>query len=172
KNDNHINGGVNHFGSPFNFPEEFITAYRLHPLLPDLIEYREWNNGPNVIRQKVPVIETFRSKATEAMQQKGLANWALSMGRQRLGLLTLQNHPQFLQNLKMNRLQSPTQQIDVAALDLIRDRERGIQRYNEFRRQHGLQQPTSFDDFVDTRLFWLSSARREQAQLAKLLRDA
>jgi hypothetical protein len=171
KNDNHINGGVNHFGSPFNFPEEFITAYRLHPLLPDLIEYREWDKEPNVIRQKVPVIETFRGKATEAMQQKGLANWALSMGRQRLGLLTLQNHPQFLQNLKMNRLQSPTQQIDVAALDLIRDRERGVPRYNEFRRQYGLKQLTSFDDFVDTRLFWLSSARREQEQLVKLLRE-
>ena len=31
----------NHFGSPFNFPEEFINAYRLHPMVPDLIEYRE-----------------------------------------------------------------------------------------------------------------------------------
>ena len=37
------------------------------------------------------------------------ANWALSMGRQRLGLLTLHNHPQFLQNLKMPRLESATQ---------------------------------------------------------------
>ena len=172
KNDDHINGGVNHFGSPFNFPEEFITAYRLHPLLPDLIEYREWNKDPNVIREKVPVIETFRGKATEAMRQKGLANWALSMGRQRLGTLTLQNHPQFLQNSKMPRLQSPTQQIDVAALDLIRDRERGVPRYNEFRRQYGLKQLTSFDDFVDTRLFKFSSARREQAALVTLMREA
>ena len=171
KNDDHINGGVNHFGSPFNFPEEFITAYRLHPLLPDLIEYREWNKDPNVIREKVPVIETFRGKATEAMRQKGLANWALSMGRQRLGTLTLQNHPQFLQNLKMSRLQSPTQQIDVAALDLIRDRERGVPRYNEFRRQYGLKQLTSFDDFVDTRLFMFSSARREQEALVETLRE-
>jgi len=171
KNDDHINGGVNHFGSPFNFPEEFITVYRLHPLLPDLIEYREWNQEPNVIRQKVPVVETFRGKATESMRQKGLANWALSMGRQRLGLLTLQNHPQFLQNLKMNRLQSPTQQIDVAALDLIRDRERGVPRYNEFRRQYGLKQLTSFDDFVDTRVPKDSSARRDQEQRVKTLRE-
>jgi hypothetical protein len=171
KNDDHINGGVNHFGSPFNFPEEFITVYRLHPLLPDLIEYREWNKEPNLIRRRVPLIETFRGKATEAMRQKGLANWALSMGRQRLGLLTLQNQPQFLQNLKMNRLQSPTQQIDVAALDLIRDRERGVPRYNEFRRQYGLKQLTSFDDFVDTRLPQDSPARREQAQLVKTLRE-
>jgi hypothetical protein len=170
-NDDHVNGGVNHFGSPFNFPEEFITAYRLHPLLPDLIEYREWNKDPNVIRQKVPVIETFRGKATEAMRQKGLANWALSMGRQRLGTLTLQNHPQFLQNLRMPRLQSPTQQIDVAALDLIRDRERGVPRYNEFRRQYGLKQLTSFEDFIDTRIFKFSSARREQEALVETLRE-
>jgi len=171
KNDDHINGGVNHFGSPFNFPEEFITVYRLHPLLPDLIEYRELNKEPNVIRQKVPVIETFRGKATEAMRQKGLSNWALSMGRQRLGALTLQNHPQFLQNLKMPRLQSPTQQIDVAALDLIRDRERGVPRYNEFRRQYGLTQLTSFDDFVDTRIPKDSPDRHKQEQLVKTLRE-
>jgi len=171
KNDDHINGGVNHFGSPFNFPEEFITVYRLHPLLPDLIEYREWNKEPNVIRQKVPAIETFRGKATEAMRQKGLSNWALSMGRQRLGALTLQNHPQFLQNLKMPRLQSPTQQIDVAALDLIRDRERGVPRYNEFRRQYGLTQLTSFDDFVDTRVPKDSPDRHKQEQLVKTLRE-
>jgi hypothetical protein len=171
KNDDHINGGVNHFGSPFNFPEEFITVYRLHPLLPDLIEYREWNKEPNIIRHKVPVIETLRGKATEAVRHKGLANWALSMGRQRLGALTLQNHPQFLQNLKMPRLQSPTQQIDVAALDLIRDRERGVPRYNEFRRQYGLKQLTSFDDFVDTRVPKGSSARREQGQLVNTLRE-
>ena len=40
------------FRFPFNFPEEFITVYRLHPLLPDLIEYREWNKELNVIRHK------------------------------------------------------------------------------------------------------------------------
>ena len=67
--------------------------------------------------------------------------------------------------------QAPTQQIDVAALDLIRDRERGVPRYNEFRRQYGLKQLTSFDDFVDTRLPQDSPARREQEQLVKTLRE-
>src|SRR5207245_2119266 len=38
RNLDHVNGGVNHFGSPFNFPEEFVTVYRLHPLVPDLLE--------------------------------------------------------------------------------------------------------------------------------------
>ena len=171
KNPDHINGGVNHFGSPFNFPEEFVTVYRLHPLVPDLIEYREWDRDPNLIHRKIPVVETFRGRATAAMRQRGLANWAVSMGRQRLGLLTLQNHPLFLQNLELPRLRTETGKIDVAALDLIRDRERGVPRFNEFRRQYGLKQLTRFDDFIDVRLPKGSPERAEQERLIALLRE-
>src|SRR2546422_10850765 len=95
RNPDHVNGGVNHFGSPFNFPEEFVTVYRLHPLVPDLFEYRELAN-PDVILRKVPVGETFRGKATARTRSGGLANWALSLGRQRVGALTLNNHPALL----------------------------------------------------------------------------
>src|ERR1019366_9697386 len=147
-----VNGGVNHFGSPFNFPEEFVTVYRLHALLPDLIEYRDRAKDPNQIAQKIPVIDTFEGKATDAMRSRGLANWGLSLGRQRLGLLTLHNIPQFMQNIRLPRLDSPTGQIDITALDIIRDREHGVPRFNEFRRQYGLRQLTSFDDFTDQSL--------------------
>ena len=139
--------------------------------MPDLIEYRQWDADPNLMRAKVPVVETFRAKATQAMRERGLANWAVSMGRQRLGALTLQNHPQFLQNLELPRLQSPTGKIDVAALDLIRDRERGVPRFNEFRRQYGLRQLTSFDDFIDTRPSKGAPERVEQERLVGLLRQ-
>ena len=166
-----INAGVNHFGSPFNFPEEFVTVYRLHPMVPDLIEFREWNKDPNTIRYKIPVLETVRGKATQMMRQYGIANWALSMGRQRLGKLTLLNHPLFLQNLSMPRLKSATGKIDVLALDIVRDRERGVPRYNEFRRQFGLTQLTSFDDLIDPRLPKDSLARAEQWRIAGLLRE-
>ena len=50
-------------------------------------------------------------------------------------------------------------------------RSRGIPRYNEFRRQYGLKQLTSFDDFVDTRLPEDSPARNKQEQLVETLRD-
>ena len=169
-NPDHVNGGVNHFGSPFNFPEEFISVYRLHPLMPDLLEYREVSS-PNVIKQKVPVVDTFWAKATKAMRSRGLANWATSLGRQRLGLLALQNHPKFLQNLTIPHLNTKTNKIDVAALDLIRDRERGIPRFNEFRRQYALKQLTSFDDFIDKRTPEGSPARAEQQQLVSILRE-
>jgi hypothetical protein len=170
-NPDHVNGGVNHFGSPFNFPEEFVTVYRLHTMVPDLIEYTELGEDPHTIRNKIPVLETFRGKATQAMRDRGLANWALSMGRQPLGLLTLQNHPQFLQNLPMDRFHTKTDKIDVAALDLIRDRERGVPRFNEFRRQYGLKTLTSFDDFVDQRLLKDSKERMRQEELIRLLRE-
>jgi hypothetical protein len=152
--------GVNHFGSPFNFPEEFVTVYRLHPLIPDLIELRRLDGDPNAVVGTVPVVTTFRGEATDALRRGGLGNWALSMGRQRLGLLTLQNMPQFLQNLPMKgRLAaSPTDRIDVTALDLIRDRSHGLPRFNEFRRQYGLQSLTGFDDFVDST--WRSALSR------------
>jgi hypothetical protein len=165
-----VNGGTNHFGSPFNFPEEFVTVYRLHPLVPDLLEYRDVSD-PNIVRAKIPVIETFRGKATSAMRDRGLGAWALTLGRQRLGLLTLNNHPRFLQHVPMGRLNSATNQIDVAALDIIRDRERGVPRFNEFRRQYGLRTLTSFDDFVDPHLAADSPARQAQVKIVAALRS-
>jgi len=143
-----VGGGVNHFGSPFNFPEEFVSVYRLHPLLPDLIDFRELDGDPNAIQTKVPVVETAFGRATTAMHDGGLANWALSMGRQRLGALVLGNHPLFLQNLEIGRLQSDTGMIDVVALDILRDRERGVPRFNEFRRQYGLTSFKSFEELA------------------------
>jgi hypothetical protein len=162
------NDGVNHFGSPFNFPEEFMSVYRLHPLVPDMIEFRELTK-PNAIAKHVPVVETFRAKATPHMREGGLSNWAVSMGRQRLGLLLLRNHPQFLQNLNIRPRFDTT--LDVPALDVIRDRERGVPRFNEFRRQIGLKTLTSFDDFIDTRLDANDPTRKYQQELVNALRE-
>ncbi|MEZ5855482.1 MAG: peroxidase family protein [Hyphomicrobiaceae bacterium] len=149
-----VNSGVNHFGSPFNFPEEFVSVYRLHSLVPDLIEMRRHDDDPNRIVAKVPVVATRHGNATLEMRRRGVADWGLSLGRQRLGLLGLENAPRFLQNLELpGRLDgTPTRKIDVIALDILRDRERGIPRFNEFRRQYGLRSLTSFDDFIEQSL--------------------
>ncbi len=168
-NPDDVNGGTNHFGSPFNFPEGFPSVYRLHALVPDMLEYRNLDDNPNTIQEFLPVIETFRGGATDQIHRRGLPNVALTMGRQRLGLLVLQNHPQFLQNLDLRPRLDTT--IDVMALDIIRDRERGTPKFNEFRRQIGLQQLTGFDDFIDQRLAPDSAERTRQANLVELLRE-
>ena len=165
------NGGINHFGAPFNFPEEFVSVYRLHPLVPDLLEYRDLTADPNKIAKRISVVETFQGKATDFTHTMGLANWGLTLGRQRLGLLTLHNSPLFLQNLKLGRLDSKTQQIDVVALDIIRDREHGVPRFNEFRRQYGLRQLTSFDDFMDPGVAPGSPDQLEQQATVQTLRE-
>jgi hypothetical protein len=166
-----VNGGVNHFGSPFNFPEEFVSVYRLHPLVPDLIEYRDITKDPNQITQKIAVINTFEGKSATAIRTGGMANWGISLGRQRLGILALHNHPQFMQNILLPRLDTPTKQIDLAALDLIRDREHGVPRFNEFRRQYGLRQLTGYDDFIDHHLDPSSDAYKQQQELVRELRQ-
>jgi len=165
-----VNGGINHFGSPFNFPEEFTSVYRLHALVPDLIEFRE-KKDPNKITLMIPVFDTTRGQATEQMHQRGIDNWALSMGRQRLGLLHLRNLPLFLQNLPMPHLNSETKKLDIVALDLIRDRERGIPRFNEFRRQIGLRNLTSFDDFIDHRQDRDNPWRQKQEETITRMRE-
>jgi hypothetical protein len=139
--------------------------------VPDLIEFRDLSKDPNQIAQKIAVIRTFEGKATDAMHTGGLANWGLSLGRQRLGLLTLHNVPQFMQNITLPRLDSPTKQIDLAALDIIRDREHGVPRFNEFRRQYGLHQLTGYDDFMDKHLTPGSDAYNAQKQTVVELRQ-
>jgi hypothetical protein len=57
------------------------------------------------------------------------------------------------------------------ALDLIRDRERGVPRFNEFRRQIGLKMLTSFDDFVDQRLDRNDPWRKHQEETVEILRE-
>jgi hypothetical protein len=168
-NPDHVNGGPNHFGSPFNFPEEFATVYRLHPMIPDLLELRDFSTDPNKIRAKIATVKTFRAGATAAMRDHGMVNWGLSMGRQRLGLLLLRNHPRFLQNLDLRpRMES---KIDVPALDIIRDREHGLPRFNELRRQIGLRQLTGFDDFIDKRPSLPAAELVRQKDIVKSLRE-
>ena len=165
-----VNGGINHFGSPFNFPEEFTSVYRLHALAPDLIEFRDIRS-PNQIILNIPVVETARGGATVHMQQGGIDNWALSMGRQRLGLLHLRNQPLFLQNLPMPHLDSASGKLDILALDVIRDRERGVPRFNEFRRQIGLKTLAGFDDFVDQHLQKQDPWRKHQEETVRRMRE-
>ena len=91
------------------------------------------------------------------------------MGRQRLGALTLLNDPHFLQNLDLAPQMST--KLDIVALDIIRDRERGVPRFNEFRRQLGLRQLTTFDDFIDRRASTGAQDQAAQTRLVTILRE-
>jgi hypothetical protein len=147
----------NHFGSPFSLPEEFTTVYRLHPLIPDVLEKRELKEGVIVSNSESsyePVLteSTALELNERKLNRKNIGDWWLSFGTQRTGTLQLNNYPRFMKNLKLRQNRPGQQQIDLAALEIARDRERGVPKLNEFRANIGLTPLRDFNDFIDMEL--------------------
>ena len=64
-----------------------------------------------------------------------------SLATENPGALVLHNYPRHLQNL---RRQDSGEPADLAAVELLRDRERGVPRYCEFRRLLDMKVPETF----------------------------
>ncbi|AUM12713.1 peroxidase family protein [Ketobacter alkanivorans] len=130
-------------GVPFSLTEEFTAVYRMHPLLRDSLEVRDHNN--NSLLETSQLQEHALQGSSPLVSRRGLANLFYSFGHTHPGLLELNNFPTFLQNFPFEPGVANT---DLAAVDILRDRERGIPRYNEFRRQIGLNPITDFSDIT------------------------
>jgi hypothetical protein len=63
------------------------------------------------------------------------------------GAVTLHNYPNFLRNLKRPAQFGVEEIVDLASIDILRDRERGVPRYNRFLRLFHKPPIASFDDF-------------------------
>lgn len=150
------NSGVDHHGTHFSLTEEFVSVYRLHPLVPDVLEVRQLKD-PTAL-DKVDMLNGVvgpESKLTVFQKYAHTDIW-YSFGRQHPGAVTLHNYPNFLRNLTRDsaletnlatgkrRILQET--IDLATIDILRDRERGVPRYNEFRRLFHMRPIKSFDD--------------------------
>jgi hypothetical protein len=135
-----VGGKIEKHGVPESRTEEFTAVYRLHPLLPENLDLQKiGDKGPAV---QVPLGQTRQAaskKVTDSMEMKDLL---YSFGKQEPGQLVLNNYPAMLQDLSVPGFAF----FDLAAVDIIRDRERGIPRYNEFRRQFQLNPITQFED--------------------------
>lgn len=138
------------FDVPYAITEEFVAVYRMHPLIPEELEVR--STQTDKIVKRVPIDETRHEKSMPLLQEHGMATLFYSFGRSHPGALTLRNYPAFMTNMKIpenpDRFNKKT--LDLAALEIIRDRARGVPRYNEFRRLTGLKPIRKFEDlFVD-----------------------
>jgi hypothetical protein len=67
-----------------------------------------------------------------------------SFGRANPGAITLRNFPNTLR--RFMRLDGTV--IDLATIDIVRDRERGIPKYNEFRRNLRMPAPATFEEMT------------------------
>ena len=143
---------------PFTLTEEFVSVYRMHPLIPDHFEVYQKGGHASLQTRKVILIEETRDEKVMDLMHYDYSPYSsmeimYSMGRNHPGALTLHNYPKFMQNIKVkkNTVGIPEVHFDLAALDIIRDRERLVPRYNEFRRQLRLKTIKTFDDLTSNK---------------------
>jgi hypothetical protein len=129
-------------GTPYTLTEEFVEVYRMHPLMRDSIEV--FDIGSNMVSASINIEDTRDGSAEEILVEQGGDRLWYSFGITHPGSLTLNNYPEFLRNLEIPLVGN----IDLATIDIVRDRERGVPRYNEFRRQIGLKPITKFEDLT------------------------
>lgn len=129
-------------GVPSWLSEEFVSDYAiLHSMLPDRLKMGRIGETES---QELSLNEIRQKKSSEVMDDYGLANVFHSFGTQHPGQLVLNNFPETLQDLSVPGFGF----FDMAAVDILRDRERGVPRYNEMRRSLGLNPITSFEDLT------------------------
>ena len=142
-----------HYGVPYSLTEEFTSVYRMHPLTPDDWTFRSATDD-SVIEER-SFHELTGPQAPDVEERISLNDLLYSFGRLHPGLVRLHNFPRDLQTFKRpdGRL------ADLAATDILRTRELGVPRYNEFRRLLHLQPATSFESLTDVPQ-WADEMRR------------
>ncbi|MGI9112163.1 MAG: peroxidase family protein [Gaiellaceae bacterium] len=147
RSSNEVLGGIpgsptDHHGVPYSLTEEFVAVYRMHPLLPDDFTFRSLETD-EVLEER-----TFRELGAlhtrDRLDQLGLPNAFYSLGIAHPGAITLHNYPRFLQHFE----RPDGTVMDLAATDILRVRERGVPRYNEFRRLFHLKPAASFEELT------------------------
>jgi len=138
-----VGNPINRHHSPFGLSEEFVEVYRLHSLLPETLEI--WSRVHKGMVKKVALPATRQHGSVELTKTYAMSDLFYSFGNQHPGALVLNNFPRFMQELSV----AGNVFLDMGTVDIMRARERGVPRYNEFRRQLGLTEIRSFDDLTD-----------------------
>jgi hypothetical protein len=136
-----VGGETDHHGAPFQMTEEFVAVYRMHPLMPDAFEFVDLEDKPVAKRTLTEV--AFRG-AREVMESVPLPELLYSFGIVHPGALVLHNYPTLLMDLHL----PDGRTLDLAATEIVRDRERGVPRYNQFRRLLRLKPAESFKEIT------------------------
>ncbi|MER5886389.1 peroxidase family protein [Streptomyces sp. NPDC001941] len=136
---------TDHYGIPFSLTEEFVAVYRMHPLVRDDWHLRSARDDGTL--REATFRELAGPEALKVLQSVSTADLLYSFGTLPPGLVTLHNFPRFLQEYERpdGHLQ------DLAATDILRSRELGVPRYNEFRRLLHLKPARNFAELTDNK---------------------
>ncbi len=130
-------------GAPYAMTEEFVAVYRMHPLIPD--EYSVRRAGDNGVIEQYDFTQLAGVKTHLVLDDPRVSMNDLfySFGTSHPGAIVLHNYP----NLMRQFSEPDGTTLDLAAVDILRNRERGVPRYNEFRRQFHLKPALTFEEF-------------------------
>lgn len=145
---------TDHHGALYAMTEEFTAVYRMHPLIPDDYSVRSLRDGRPL--RCCSFRDVAFTGARRQVDEFGLPDLLYSFARQHPGAITLHNYPRFLQALEKPDSSHLT---DVAAVDILRDRERGVPRYNDFRRMLHKRPVQSFEQITPNPI-WANELRR------------
>ncbi|NES77784.1 MULTISPECIES: peroxidase family protein [unclassified Okeania] len=147
-----IGSSTDHHTAPYYLTEEFVSVYRMHPLMPDEFEFYSVKNG-NLL-QKNNLFEVAGNRTRNLLENLEMSDLFYSFGISYPGAITLYNYPSFLQQL----VRDNGEVFDLAAVDILRDRERGVPRYNDFRELIGRGRVKSFEEITDNEK-WVKELR-------------
>ena len=150
---------ADHHGAPYSMTEEFVAVYRLHPLLPDDFAFRSASDDRHLFDCKLT--EVVFGEARMLYERSSFADVLYSLATQNPGAMVLHNYPNALRALSKKPEEGVF--LDVAAVDIVRDRERGVPRYNAFRQAIGMTPVRSFAE--------LTPVAEDQELLARVYGD-
>jgi hypothetical protein len=130
-------------GAPYAMTEEFVAVYRMHPLIPDEFSIRSASDNHEIANYTFPEISGTQTHLV--LGSVAMTDLLYSFATSNPGAIVLNNFPKGLQHF----VKPDGSIIDLAATDLLRSRERGVPRYNEFRRKFHLAPAERFEDFSE-----------------------
>jgi hypothetical protein len=149
---------TNHDGADYCLTEEFVSVYRLHPLLPNDIRLVSHANGEQsrVLKFEADTLDDPDLIVGPNAMKNALRDPTLSLtdvvytfGVHNPGKIQLRNFPNWMRRMHRRNGQNLEELIDLAAIDIIRDRERGVPRYNRFRELFHMPRVNSFEEMSD-----------------------
>ncbi|KRA28123.1 MULTISPECIES: peroxidase family protein [unclassified Nocardioides] len=137
-----IGSSADHHSAPFSLTEEFVSVYRMHPLIADDWDFYSLESGEFLEHRDFTELQGMYTR--DFMDTMEMGDMWYSFGLASAGAVCLKNYPNALR--KLTRVDG--QVTDLATLDIVRDRERGIPRYNDFREVLRMPRRKSFDDIT------------------------
>lgn len=129
-------------GQPFAMEEDFVQSYQqMHGLIPDSLKIYDHKSGKQI--SEIPMERALHGNAHKVIQAAGFENVLYSMGVEKSGQITTGNYPNFMRELNIRG-----NHIDLAAVDILRGREKLLPRYNEYLRQMHEKPVKDFEELI------------------------